>query len=138
VKGLKGLDFDLARWPDFSRPAGRSSRGVGYSDLSEDVIELPFYSQRGMGGLRKYWKKLKDVFGKLRHARRPARNMPEILKERFARAKSGLMLAPAKTQALLVSDTAIVQCMECCRIRAYPSPWFTILRLYVKRNFLIK
>jgi hypothetical protein len=29
--------------------------------------------------------------------------MPEILEERFGRAKSGLMLAPAKTQALLIS-----------------------------------
>jgi hypothetical protein len=34
--------------------------------------------------------------------------MPEILEERFRRAKSGLMLAPAKTQALAVSETAIV------------------------------
>ncbi len=33
--------------------------------------------------------------------------MPEILEERFKRAKSGLMLAPAKTQALCISATVI-------------------------------
>jgi hypothetical protein len=75
------------------------SRGLRYSDLSEDVVELPLYCQRGTGGLIKYCKKLGGVFGALRHARRPARKMPETLEERFGRAKSGLMLAPAKTQA---------------------------------------
>jgi hypothetical protein len=38
--------------------------------------------------------------------------MPEILEERFERAKSGLMLAPAKTQALLFSETAIIARLE--------------------------
>jgi hypothetical protein len=46
--------------------------------------------------------------GRLKHARQPAKRMPEILEERFGRAKSGLMLTPAKTQALAVSETVIV------------------------------
>jgi hypothetical protein len=45
-------------------------------------------------------------------ARRPARKMPEILEERFGRAKSGLMLAPAKTQALLYYDNAIINYLK--------------------------
>jgi hypothetical protein len=36
-------------------------------------------------------------------ARRPARKMPEILEERFGRAKSGLRLAPAKYPSLCCS-----------------------------------
>ncbi|MGB9005985.1 MAG: hypothetical protein WCB96_09705 [Candidatus Aminicenantales bacterium] len=92
-----GLGIGLARWPDFLRHSLRSSRGLRYSDLSEDVVELPLYCQRGMGGLIKYCKKLEGVFGALKHARQPARRMPETLEERFGRAKSGLMLAPANT-----------------------------------------
>jgi hypothetical protein len=34
--------------------------------------------------------------------------MPEILEDRFERAKSGLMLAPAKTQALIISEIVII------------------------------
>jgi hypothetical protein len=79
-KGIKGLDFDLARWPDFSRPFSRSSRGLRNS----------------------------PSYGRLKHARQPAKRMPEILEERFGRAKSGLMLAPAKTQALAISEIVIV------------------------------
>jgi hypothetical protein len=70
-ESIFGLGTGLARWPDFSRPALRSSRGLRNS----------------------------PSFGRLRHARQPARKMPETLEERFGRAKSGLMLAPAKTQA---------------------------------------
>jgi hypothetical protein len=33
--------------------------------------------------------------------------MPEILEKRFARAKSGLMLAPANTQAVAVLITVV-------------------------------
>jgi hypothetical protein len=46
--------------------------------------------------------------GGLRHARRPAKKMPEILEECFARAKSGLMLAPANAQALDASFPQII------------------------------
>jgi hypothetical protein len=68
---LVGLGFNLARWPDFLRPPSRSSRGLRNS----------------------------PSYGRLKHARRPARKMPETLEERFGRAKSGPMLAPVKTQA---------------------------------------
>jgi hypothetical protein len=72
MKGPSAWSIGLARWPDFSRPSLRSSRGLRNS----------------------------PSFGRLKHARRPARKMPEILEERFERAKSGLMLAPASAQAL--------------------------------------
>jgi hypothetical protein len=38
--------------------------------------------------------------------------MPEILEERFARAKSGLMLAPANTQAVSRLSTVVAMCSE--------------------------
>jgi hypothetical protein len=72
ILSTHGLGIDLARWPDFSRPSLRSSRGLRNS----------------------------PSFGRLKHARLPARKMPEILEEHFGRAKSGLMLAPANAQAL--------------------------------------
>jgi hypothetical protein len=43
--------------------------------------------------------------------------MPEILEERFEWAKSGLMLATAKTQALIVFEIAII-----IYLKAQPSP----------------
>jgi hypothetical protein len=79
-KGSCGLGIDLARWPDFLGPILRSSRGLRSS----------------------------ASFGRLKHARRPARRIPEILEERFARAKSGLMLAPANTQAVFAISSEIL------------------------------
>jgi hypothetical protein len=77
-----GLGNGLARWPDFSRPSLRSSRGLRNS----------------------------PSFGRLKHARQPARKMPEILEERFGRAKSGLTLAPANTQAFA---SFVLNCSHC-------------------------
>jgi hypothetical protein len=39
-------------------------------------------------------------------------SLHEILEERCGRAKSGLMLAPAKTQALPISEPEIIKCLE--------------------------